>query len=84
MVIETDLAVGHHLLVTRQPPELIVPTVLDVFDFVGVDADRRVDEGVLVGEGDADRLVARSQPMVIIDSTPAARARAIMASRSDS
>ena len=50
VVVEADLAVRHHLAVVRQFPEFIIPIGGDVFDFVGMDADRRIDEGVLVGE----------------------------------
>src|SRR5574341_2074187 len=52
MVVEADLAVGNDLLVLRKMPDDFVGGMEDVLYLVGMDADRGVDEVVLVREQD--------------------------------
>jgi len=48
VIVESDLAVGHDLLVLREAPDDLVGGMKDVLHLVGMDADGGVDEIILV------------------------------------
>ena len=48
MVVEADLAVGNDLLALCQPAKFAVPAIENMFHFMRMDADGRIDERVLL------------------------------------
>ena len=52
VIIESDLAVCHHLVMFGEAPQIVVPPIADVFHLMRVNTDRGVDVRMAIGECD--------------------------------